>query len=256
MRSSLRLLLLATVPALLAAVPVLLATALALGLARPAAAQGGGGAEDGPAQDDVYVVTYLEALPASAAETRELLAAYAGESRGARGNFQFQALQRIGRSNHFALLEAWESAAAHDAHSRSSSGERFRSRLEPLLYSPPDEREHRGLLVDAAPTAQSVENDGSEAVYVLTHVDVIPPRLEQAVEYLRSLAEASRDEAGNERFDVLVTERSNHMTIVEAWRNTGAQEAHLTAPSNRDFRSAVAPLLGALYDERLYRPLR
>jgi quinol monooxygenase YgiN len=72
---------------------------------------------------------------------------------------------------------------------------------------------------------------------------------------LRVLAEASRSEPANLRFDVLVTERRNHMTIVELWRDADAQAAHLGEPHNRRFRTDLLPARGALYDERLYRGL-
>ncbi|HEU4618351.1 MAG TPA: antibiotic biosynthesis monooxygenase [Gammaproteobacteria bacterium] len=216
------------------------AVVAAFGLPQTAAAQ---------PSDALYVVTYLEALPADAGRARDLLAAYAEESRRADGNREFEALERIGRPNHFAILEAWTGDAARSAHERSPAAERFRQSLTPLLYSPPDRREQHALLT--AP----IQRPGGDAVYVLTHVDVVPPSLDQAVEHLRELAEASRSEAGNLRFDVLVTERKNHMTLIEAWDGNAAHEVHLGAAHNRTFRMEMAPLLGALYDERLYRGL-
>lgn len=232
---------------------VLLAAVLALGL-RAASAQGGAEAAADVAGDAVYVITYFDALPSAAAQARELLATGAAEGRRTDGNLQFEALQEAGRPYRFAVLEKWRDAEAQAAHSHSVSAERIRSRLTPLLYSPPDERNHGALLV--APPRNAEPDDATAGIYVLTHVDIVPPRLQQSVEYLRVLAEASRGEAGNLGFDVLVTDRRNHMTIVEAWRSAGAQEAHLAAPPVASFRSNIAPLLGALYDDRLYRPLR
>lgn len=219
---------------------MLFAAMLAIGLPHAGAAQ---------QNDVVYVVTYIEALPSAAPQVRELLAAFTQESRRAEGNLEFQALQRIGRPNHFAILEAWSDTAARAARSRSTGVTRFEASLTPLLYSPPDQRIHRGLLTGAR------ADPGPDAVYVLTHVDVIPTNLGQAVEALQALTEASRSEAANSSFDVLVTDRRNHMTIVEAWESADAQEAHSGSPHNRAFRATLAPLLGALYDDRLYRRL-
>jgi quinol monooxygenase YgiN len=231
---------------------VLLAALLACGL-RPAAAQQAAGFADDAAERVVYVVTYFDALPSAAAQARERLSAYAAEARRANGNLQFLALQEIGRPYRFATLEAWRDAEAHSVHSRSADAARTRSGLATLLYSPPDERSQDALLVGERDDGL---DDAADAVYVLTHVDVVPPRLEQAIDYLRTLAQASRNETGNLRFDVLVTARRNHMTLVEAWRSAAAQEAHAGAPHAKAFRNDIAPLLGALYDERLYRPLR
>jgi quinol monooxygenase YgiN len=75
------------------------------------------------------------------------------------------------------------------------------------------------------------------------------------VEYLRTLAAASRRERGNVRLDVLVSERKNHMTVVEVWRSAAALESHLSEPHTQAFRTSMAPLHGALYDERVYRAL-
>lgn len=218
----------------------LLAMTSAIGLTELSSAQ---------VEERIYVVTYIEVVPPQTASALELLGAYAKQGHDAKGNLQFRALQRIGRPNHFALLEAWTNAAALEAHSRSEDAERFRTSLAPLLYSPPDRREQRGLVVGMS------RDPGPGAVYVLTHVDVGPPSVEQVVEYLRTLAAASRAEPDNLRFDVLVTDRKNHMTVVEAWRSAAAQEAHSGEPHNRTFRADIASALGALYDERLYRGL-
>jgi quinol monooxygenase YgiN len=74
---------------------------------------------------------------------------------------------------------------------------------------------------------------------------------------LKQLAEASRKEAGNLRFDVLQQDgRLNHLPLIEAWRDLPAQNAHAAAEHNRAFRAKLVTLQGALYDERLYRSLR
>ena len=213
---------------------------LAAGLAR---------STSGQESEAVTVVTYIEAVPAEAAQVSELLIGYAETGRRADGNSQFRVLQRIGRSNHFAILEAWRDAAAHETHSSSAGSQRFRERLTPLLYSPPDQRTHTDLVTGTR------RDSGPGAVYVLTHVDVFPQGIEQVVEALRALARASREETGNLGFDVYVTDRRNHMTIVEVWRSAAAHDAHLGAPHNRTFRTGVAPVHGALYDERLYEAL-
>lgn len=214
----------------------LLAALLMLGFAGVSMSQDGG---------PVYVVTYIEAQPGAS----ELLKELQRSSREAMGNLEFEALERIGRPNHYAIVEIWTDAAALEAHATSAEVERFDSRLAPLLISPPDRRIEQALLTGPQRDA------GPAAVYVLVHVDVIPPNLSEGVDLLKVLAEAGRGEPGNLRFDVLVTERRNHMTILETWQSAEAEQAHELAPGTRAFRQNLSGLLGALYDERLYRKL-
>ena len=122
------------------------------------------------------------------------------------------------------------------------------AKLAPLLASPSDERLHHGLAVGAAPAGSA-----AGPIYAVTHVDVIPPRKEDGVALLRQLAADSGNDAGNVRFDVLQqTNRPNHFTVVEAWKDRNAFDAHGMAAHTRQFRDRLAPMSGALYDERLY----
>ena len=220
---------------------ILISVALVLGLAQTVTAQ-----DDGT----VYVVTYIEVAPAATAQAAALLTAFAEASRGADGNIQFQALQRIGRSSHFAMLGTWRNAEAQDAHARSAAAARFRDALEPLLYSPVDVRVHGDLVTAAGGTV------GPAGVFAVTHVDVTPNNTDQAVELLQALASASRVESGSVRFDVMVqANRRNHMTVVETWESRESRDAHYGADHTKTFRGSLFPLSGALYDERLYQAL-
>ena len=91
------------------------------------------------------------------------------------------------------------------------------------------------------------------AVHVVTHVDVIPPRKDDGAAALESLARASRASAGNLRFDVVQqSSRPNHFTVIETWTDARSAEAHSMAAPTRAFRDTLAPMTGALYDERFY----
>jgi quinol monooxygenase YgiN len=46
--------------------------------------------------------------------------------------------------------------------------------------------------------------------------------------------------------------RANHFTVVEMWKNMSALEAHVGAQQTRDFRQALLPMEGAPYDDRRY----
>ena len=71
---------------------------------------------------------------------------------------------------------------------------------------------------------------------------------------LNPLADASRKGDGNVRFEVVQqTSRPNHFTVVEAWKDRKAYDARGSAGPQRAFRDKLGPMLGALYDERIYR---
>lgn len=196
-----------------------------------------------------YVVAYLEVVPAAATEVRGLLAAFRDAGRRADGNLRFDALHRSERPNHFAIVEAWTTGVAYEAHARAAQTRNFRERLERSLITAYDERPHIALSVGPAPAAPA----GMDAVWVVTHVDVVPTFKDQGIGLVTQLAEAGRKDPGNLRFDALTqSSRHNHMTVVETWQDRQAFDAHVVAAHVKAFREALTPMSGSLYDERLY----
>ena len=116
-----------------------------------------------------FIVTYIEAGPAETQKAAALIKKHSAATRQQAGNIRSEALQEIGRKNHFVVLEVWQDQAARAAHAKSADTVAFRKALHPLLHSPYDERPHAGL---AAAGGGQV---GRGAVYVVTHVDIIPP---------------------------------------------------------------------------------
>ncbi len=198
----------------------------------------------------VYVVTYFDVAPAAAGQAASLARQHAEASRKEAGNAGFEMLAEIGRPNRLAILEAWRDKSAYDAHGAASTA--FRDKLQPLLISGTGARVLSGFSI-APPAAQP----GSETIYVLTHVDVPPPQKDQAIELLKALAPAARKDDGNLWLDVLQqTDRPNHFTLFEGWRDRKAFDASVAAAHTKDFRQKLNPLEGALYDERLYQAVR
>jgi quinol monooxygenase YgiN len=73
---------------------------------------------------------------------------------------------------------------------------------------------------------------------------------------LKALADPTRKDKGNVRYDVLQQKnRTNHFTVVEAWSDQAANDAHEIAAHTKEFRATLGPLTGALYDQRWYKPL-
>lgn len=211
----------------------------------PMPAPGPAPASTGPA----YVVTFLETGAPAAAKAVAQLHKLAAASRGEDGNVGFVALRESGRPGRFALIEAWRDKAALSAHDAAAKA--IDAKLQPLLVSPPDRRPCVGLDV-AAPAAAA-----AASLYVLTHVDVIPPAKDEAIGLVKQLAADSRKDTGAGRFDVLQqASRANHLFLVEAWRDRTARDSHVMADHSRAYRAKLLPLQGALYDERVYEPVR
>jgi quinol monooxygenase YgiN len=220
---------------------------LTLGLAQTAHAQN----VDNPA---VHVVAYVDVIPPSKDDGAALLKSFREASRQDDGNLRFELLQRKNRPNQFVILETWRDQSAFDAHAKAAHTGRFRETLQPLLGSPYDARPHKGLVTDPARAARADGANG--AVYVVTHVDIVPTAKDQGQALLEQLADASRKDDGNLRFELLQqNSRPNHFTLVEAWKDQTAFEAHAMAAHTRQFRDRHLPLTGSLYDERLYARL-
>jgi quinol monooxygenase YgiN len=210
-----------------------------------------GGAHAQDANAMIYVAGYIEVMPTETPAAGALLRQYRDATRKQDGNLRSEVMQRLGQKNHFVVLEAWKDKAAFDAHGKSEPLTAFREKLKAIQNTPYDERVHVAL---TAGPVDSVARRSS--LVVVTHVDVIPPRKDDGVAAVKQLGDDSRKETGNQRFDVVQqTNRANHFTVIETWKNRRAFEAHTMAPHTRAFRDKLAPMSGALYDERLFRPL-
>jgi quinol monooxygenase YgiN len=205
---------------------------------------------DAQAQEGgVYVVSYIDVAPASADAAAELLRQLA---EGAKATaVRLEILRRTAPANQFAIVSVWKDQKAYEAHSSAPQSKHFRDKIKQHLISAIDDRVHGGM--DIAATGVSI---GHDAIHVLTHVDVPPPRKDDCISALQGLVAESRNEAGAARFEVFQqTSRPNHFSVVEVWSDQRAYEAHITAPHTIRFREQLTPMSGALYDERLYRAM-
>jgi len=221
-------------------ITLLLAMAVfATGAARAAAAQ----------DDAVYVAIYVEAVPQSVKAVSALLKAEAAAISTEDGSLHVRALREIGQDNRFVLLEVWADQSAFDAHHNAPHVQQFLNQLNAMAAAPPDERVLAGTWLGPALNPIS-----ADAIWVVTHVDVMPSYADQAVVILKALGEASAKEPGNLRFGVThQPDHTNHFTVGEAWSDKMSFDAHLAAPPTKGFRRDLSPMLGALYDQRIYR---
>jgi len=194
-----------------------------------------------------FTVTYVEVGPILAKIGAAALKTYKEASRKDEGNTSLEVLQRIDRPNQFVVLGAWADQKAFEAHANGANMKGLNEKLGTTIAAPSDTRTHNPLSVAAAKA-------GKDPIYVVTHVDVIPPQKDNGVAALQQLATESRNHQGNLQFDVWQqTNRPNHFTVVEAWANRGAFDVHEMQKPTREFRNKLATMTGALYDERLYK---
>ena len=222
---------------------------LALGMAIIAATMPGQSAHaEGSA---IFLVTYVDVMPNSVDSAERLLDRYREASRRDEGNLRFLALEEISRPNRFAIVEAWKDKAALDAHVSADHTHAFRDKLKTIQNAPYDERVNNLLY-----SGQDATENRPNAVYVVTHVDVVPPAKDDCMALLKNMSADTAKDSGNVGYLVLQqANRANHFTVFEKWRGLKAAEAHAMADHTRAFREKLVPIAGALYDERFYRAL-
>jgi quinol monooxygenase YgiN len=196
----------------------------------------------------VYVAAYAEVGADAAKDGIALLKQFRDAARKEDGNMRVDVAQEMGRANRFLILEIWKDQAAFDAHGKSAATTAFGDKFKAIQNAPLDIRVHNSLSVADSTAA------GKGAVLVASHVDVPPPRKDEVIAALNPLAGESRKGPGNQRFDVWQqVSRPNHFTVVEAWKDQKAYNGRGSAAPQRTFRDKLGPMLGALYDERLFR---
>jgi quinol monooxygenase YgiN len=198
----------------------------------------------------VYVVTYVDVQAAQAKEGAALIQRYRAGARKEGGNLWMAAGREVGRPNRFIVIEAWRDQASFDAHQQAAPTAEFKDKIAAIRHSPSDQRINHAFVVASAPPPKG-------AIYVETHVDVPPPRREAAEAALKQLAADTAKDQGNLRYDVYQQAPPvlNHFNVFAIWQSREALAAHETTPHRAQFRDALAPMLGALYDERLYQPM-
>ena len=159
--------------------------------------------------------------------------------------------EQVGWAGRFVVVEKWRDQKAVDAHAAAMHTTQFQSALQAIRVSGYDQRPYT-VLNEARPAGTG----GGEAVHIIAHVDAAPKAQggkADAVTLLHRLAEASRKEPGNLRFDVLQhAMRGNHFTVVESWRDQSARDIHAAADHTRQYRDELQPISGSPLDERLY----
>jgi quinol monooxygenase YgiN len=236
----------------------LLAACIALGLASARAAEPGTAPPPGrlpeaaPVAGPVFVSAYVDVRPALARETGALVASYVHATGADAGNLEARALQEIDRAGKFVVVETWKDQASFADHEKAAHTQEFREKLKLISRIPYDQGVHHGLSVDPMPVKA-----GADALYVVTHVDVRSGR-EVTEGQLRQLAETTRSDPGHVRYDAYQQNapRTNHFTLFAVWSGRKAYDAYGATAHWLQFVGAIAPTIGAPYDDRLYRQIK
>ncbi len=205
-----------------------------------------GQSTNAPAGGQVFAVGYVEVRGKETEPGRTALAQYRAVLERQPGCLAVELFAQTDRPGHFAVLETWRDQAAFDARDAAAKRQLMNA-LQAIRVSDYDERPYRSLtLAPAKPVGADTRN-----AFVVAHVDVAPNT--QAPTLLQQLAETSRQEPGNLRFDVLQhAMRGNHFTVIEGWQNQDALDAHVATVHARAYRDALQPLTGSPLDERVY----
>lgn len=204
-----------------------------------------------PGEPAAYAVTYFDITPKDFDEAAVILRKFMAATRKEDGNVEFTLLDEIGRGGRFAIVEGWRDKAAYDAHGAAMKA--LGDALRPYLAAPFDGRVYAPLL--AAPP--SADPKLGTAMYVLTHIDVMPSAKDDVAAAIKGFVQDSRKDKGVQRVDALVADgHPNHFELIEAWHDHLTREAHAYLDHTKAFRGKIMPFEGAMYDERLYEVVR
>jgi len=110
------------------------------------------------------------------------------------------------------------------------------------------------LTVAACLMSAPAHADRLKEIVVVTHVDVDPQNVPVAEPLLIGFVKDSRDDPGVVSFTLITQDpTTNHFQLIEVFRDMRAFDAHVSTADTIKFRTNLQPLLGAPYDERLYR---
>lgn len=91
----------------------------------------------------VYVITHVDVAPDP--KVAAMLTTLATASRLEEGNIRFDVLLHTMRSNHFEVIETWQSQRALENHANAAATKKYRDDIQASLGSPLDERIYKPI---------------------------------------------------------------------------------------------------------------
>jgi len=101
--------------------------------------------------------------------------------------------------------------------------------------------------------AVAQDNSAHDRIFVVTHVDIVPPNTAEGTKLVQQYVADSRKDKGFVRIEAgAQISRVNHISIVEVWQNQKTFDEHVASAHTKEFRRQIDPMLGSPYDERLH----
>lgn len=101
--------------------------------------------QSGASPTPFYVITFVDLIPPNKDAGVALLKQYVDTTRKAPGNQAAEALTQINRPNHLMLYEVWQNEEAFNKHEADAATREFRTKMQPMLGAPFDQRTHSKL---------------------------------------------------------------------------------------------------------------
>src|SRR5665213_532262 len=91
----------------------------------------------------LYVLTFTDVLPANILVGTATVKQYAADTRKDPGIERVEVIAQVGgHANHMVIIEVWKDEASFSKHESAAHTLNFRSKMQPLLGSPLDQRFH------------------------------------------------------------------------------------------------------------------
>ena len=101
--------------------------------------------QSGGSPSPYYVITFVDLIPPGKDAGVALLKQYVDNTRKAPGIQRAEALTQISRPNHLFLYEVWQNEDAFNKHESDAATREFRTKIQPMLGAPFDQRAHSKL---------------------------------------------------------------------------------------------------------------
>ena len=101
--------------------------------------------QSGASPSPYYVITFVDLIPPNKDSGVALLKQYVDTTRKEPGNQSALALTQISRPNHLFPYEVWQNEDAFNKHEGNAATRDFRTKMQPMLGAPFDQRAHSKL---------------------------------------------------------------------------------------------------------------
>src|SRR5579872_2449589 len=151
-----------------------------------------------PPESAIYVTTFVEVVPGSAAQAGTVLRDYRAATRREPGVLESDIYQETGTPSRFVANETWQDLAAYRTHESGPARAALAEKLKPIQFGPVDARVHYAHFI-----ARNNDSPPANSIFVFSHLDVTPPQVPALLELMKPLTENSAKEPGAEVYEII-----------------------------------------------------